>query len=1260
MAGLDGIDLSGLPQPTTAKALRYWFDGDTDNMQSVSGTSGIYTLDVSSLEDGIHTLHYVVIDDRDMLSSTCSTVFLKSIPTVETPVATTASKLRYWFDGDTDNMQSVSGTSGIYTLDVSSLEDGIHTLHYVVIDDRDMLSSTCSTVFLKSIPTVETPVATTASKLRYWFDGDTDNMQSVSGTTGIYSLDVSSLEDGLHTIYYQITDNKDQLSSPVSSTFLKFDFPVAIDNKPVQVKNMRYWLDGNMSTMKTSDLANGIQVIDVSAVEPGIHTLYYQLVDENGSVSSPVSSVFLKYFDKSEDSEENLITRYGYWVNSNTDSFRYVTLDNPTNSYKLIDLLTVPKEMIRSAFFHFEVTDGKPMIYAKNVFHVRFHDAAGYFADSDKPFVDYSVSQQVVPVGELQHTQTFARVAGNAIQWYSLNVERGDTVAFKTSQACSVQLFSPSGEEVYSASGSTSVSFGGCHTWEDGTYYLAIHDVTGSKSQMSLDYMHMEKYDVVRQDVSVVGNGGCSTITFDGNGFKDLYAVELTDGNGHTIEHVYIGHESDATTSVTFDFTDAALGKYDAIFRFADEDKVFKNIVTVEEARDIELATTVTYPSTFLRGTSTTYTISITNNGNMTAYNVPLDIYLTTSSTDNIKRVKHSGKLSGNDATHKETVDYSSDDEEVDAEIHEIIDEYFQDVGDNDMSQYIFLIDSIQNLAIGIAQYLINIPPSSTATLNVEIQSNSAVSLKAEIIDEWIPFAATKKTLTTQKEKTLHEKVSSFMCCNREKIECVADAINSFVPVGISCGSSVVLSGIETVYDILCSDGNGLHNKWNEYLKNGGGWTILKRISGSVISCGAGYYGKRIEELNNKRKLALESGDVTGDYSLALKYSQDIVKEKKEFSGWLKVGKGILFAPVGYDCFKSLFRQGKKCSPDLKDRGGTSTPVAPADPNEILGYSAESGSLAVKDGLRDVYYTIQFENDTTFATASAHDIYLTDTLDTKKFDLSTFAPTRVKIGSKSAELTGEPNSVTTVDMRPEINAIAQVESSVDQKKGIVSFHISSLDPMTMEPTKYLMDGVLPVNYDGSGLGEVSFDIQLRDGLKNGTEIPNRAGIVFDNNDVIMTPTWTNIVDRIPPVSRAESASYVNDSTVAVSINASDNLSGPWRYDVYVQYDSGAWFLAAENVPMDSAAHVRTYKGITHRLYTVCTDEAGNVERKQQKSELSIQVGGGVVTAVDTLPEKEGEEETESGDVYDLQGRKSNEAQAGKGIIIKNRKKVAKF
>jgi hypothetical protein len=153
---------------------------------------------------------------------------------------------------------------------------------------------------------------------------------------------------------------------------------------------------------------------------------------------------------------------------------------------------------------------------------------------------------------------------------------------------------------------------------------------------------------------------------------------------------------------------------------------------------------------------------------------------------------------------------------------------------------------------------------------------------------------------------------------------------------------------------------------------------------------------------------------------------------------------------------------------------------------------------------------------------------VTDVLNPQLFDLSTFCPTRVKVGSKEVELDGSKNGSVTFSMMPKIYAIAQLDWSLDEEAGTVSWHISSLDPLTVEPTEEMMNGVLPVNTDGNGIGELSFDIQLIPNLPDGTEIPNNATIVFDENDPIVTPTWTNVIEGI------QKGDANGDGTISVS------------------------------------------------------------------------------------------------------------------------------
>ena len=1291
---LADIDLSGLPRPTQAKALRYWFDDDAATVQTSNLLSGNHSLDVSGLMEGLHTLHYQVIDNEDVVAYIGSGLFLKA------PHGTNLSvkSMRYWFDDDATSVQTASGTTGNYLLDVKDLIDGLHTLHYQLIDESGVAGYVGSSLFLNTGSSFGTEIVK-AQKLMYWFDDEIAFRQANIGegvhmidasalmeglhtlhyqvlctngqmtpamstlflrvsadtgtavaksllywfddgqeaketeiTEGIQLLDASSLIEGLHTVHYQIADSKGTLGSPYSSIFLKMNWDtstttakslrywyddelIATDTAIVNgtqtfdaarltdglhtihyqivdsngtlgapassvflkmdasaasvAKNLRYWFDDDAGTVSTTSVAGGTQTLDVSALQTGLHTLNYQLIDSQGRVTPTVTRLFMKNFDKVLADGHNRVTKYQYWLNMNSQAMQTVELDVAANPYTLIALLPMQKEPIQSLQFHFEVTNNVPTIYAKNTLHVRFYDAQNYFTDGQKPFVDYSVKQEVTDLIALNNGdhKTIASPEKNAIHWFKFYAEEGDTVTFKTDQAASIQVFSPEGKEIYSASGSTSVKNGGCHTWMDGTYYVAMHDVTGSRPNISLDFTHLAKYDVVDYDVAAVGNGGCSTITFKGNGFKDLYAVDFVDAANDSIHAFSIGHESDGTTSVTADFTDAEIGKYTALFHFTEGQKYVYDAITVEEAKAIELATEVTFPRSF--GHVVTYTCKITNNGNMTAYAVPIYTWLKSKTLDGISHIDYQGlnlrgvydEIGTDTLSAKEVAALKAESERLGH------DHYFFKMWTEDED------NPGDSLFVRANYFFTNIAPNETKTLHLTLTMREVDAFAYFTVPkEWPTYSNIEETSAGSRYKVRHasESSSNWYCCYRERIECVANITTLIVDAATLVNPELGVADCAL------------------------GWANQKLTAAGDTYCGkndvAGDFAKRVNALTKTASAASTLLGCAG------------------YGAASNVINAFLHPSVAINCVTAFFKKIPDCPPCIGcGDGGGSGGGSSHDPNEIYGYLAVSGSKFMTDEVEKVNYRIEFENDTAFATRSALTVVIRDTLDSKLFDLATYAPTGIKIGEKVEFLDGEPNFVKTIDMRPEINGLVELEGSYDASKGILTWTFTSIDPMTMEPTNDPMDGFLPVNVDGNGIGEITFDIGLKQKLAEGTEIPNRAGIVFDINDAILTPTWTNIVDATAPESHVADVQMATDSTAAVRITATDELSGPWRYDVYVQYGSGAWFLGAENVPIDSVARVKVYEGIDHGFYTLVTDSAGNVEQKEAAREFSFEV-----------------------------------------------------
>ena len=1254
IASLDDIDLSGLPQPTTAKALRYWFDDGGGSVRTVSQLSGPQELDVSPLRDGLHTLHYQVVDENDKVADVCSKLFMKVNGQA---IDVTAKQLRYWFDDDVSTLNVISATSGTQMIDASMLIEGLHTIHYQVEDVRGDASYVASGIFMKTGSSNDASV--TAKKLIYWFDDETtintidvsDGIQILDAadlqeglhtihyqvlcsngiltpaqssmfmrliidtegavakslrywfddgqivittdiTTGSTMLDASVLVEGLHTVHYQVVDSKGSLGAPVSSVFMKMGSTVGtIANK------MRYWFDDDASSVHEANVNQGIQMLDVSGLLTGLHTVCYQLIDNNGEVGTPYTGIFMKIFDKAIATGENRITQYQYWLNNNSINKQTVTLDGATNPYPLIGLLPVQKEPIHSQLFQFEIANGEPTVYAKNEFHIRFHDAAGYFVDEYKTFVDYSVKQTVTDIELLESgiPSTTTKTEENSIKWFKVTAQKGDSLAFRTHQACTLQLFSPSGKELYSASSPEVLNFDGSYAPEDGTYYIAVHDTKSQyDNNLTVEYQHIDKYAVLSYTPNVFGVLPCGqVVSISGNGFDKLKSVALRNGDDIVVADNYYGGRTEADLLFVLQGNEQKK-VYDLVLTFEEDG--------IEEELVVPKAITLTIPDfsdfkieiTDPRSVANPYpvSVSITNMGNLTYSDIPFFM-----AYDNVDHITKMNFLNF----------------EVEADVALV----------NNSLSFIYDIVNFKNKGIRarmIPTFIPVLKPGETVTLKLGFQASDQ--------NEYNVYAWAGMPWSLYANETM------------AAIQALANSGTGFTNgnsgSGSGSGSSDGSSPDSGFVINLPGSGSGSSGSGNVATSCMPDPCNLAKIMGGLHECLCGEVmglGKTIGgiqlALQNRHNAALraqlaESGLYDNPYdffpSYRLPHPGEIMWNWASHCLPGKVGEAANIINTGINLLG-----GDPCPDPL---GHSANPWYPGDPNDILGYTSESGSKYVREGITDVYYTIEFENDPKIANAAAHTIVVRDTLDTNCFDLSTFAAKSIKLGNKVMELDGEKNfSKRTMDLRPAINVIAQVSLSLDESKGIAKWTIESLDPMSMDPTDDAMQGILPVNINGNGQGEVYFEIKLKPNLPHGKDIKNRAGIIFDQEGVIMTPTWTNTIDLVKPESHVKDVVLADDGMATVTVEATDEKSGPWRYDVYVQYGQGsAWFKAAENVDIDKVAKVQVYPGIDHGFCTIAKDAAGNVEQKTMVREFSLGVpyipgdvnGDSKVTVTDVL------------------------------------------
>ncbi len=1146
---------------------RYWFDHEQGQMVTATANGNILQMELEAdlLLEGIHNVFIQVRDTLGMWCAAQSYMFYKvPEPASINPVNPADVVYHCWFDNDIEHEQIGALQTGAFLLDADALESGLHTLFVAM--EGDGLTSTQSYMFYKA-PELVNPVTPANLAYHCWFDEDIEHEQTGQLQTGVFLLDADALESGLHTLFVALEG--DGLTSTQSYLLYKAPEPVT----PVDPENVVYhcWFDNDIEHEQTGALQTGAFLLDVDALESGLHTLFVAL-EGNGLTSTQIYM-----FYKAPLPEKEHIARWEYWLNDDINHRHTTNLSPYLDSLSIISLLPVETWPVRSSCFHFHPNGEEPYLNAKNMITFRFWNTQRHFIDKSELFVDENVVEPIVAdTLERNATTVISAPRDNQIHWFKVVANRGDYLSFRADKACTMQLFAPSGEEVYAASGPESIQEIGFNAWENGTYYLAVHDVTGSGETVSVTYNWVYRYVIASYDVHLVGNGGCSTITFQGNGFNSLLDAYLVNYQNDTIRQLDIGHESNTTTTISFNFYEVNLGTYDAVFEFFEETIRINGALEVQEPVDILLTTTVSYPSQFLINTPCTYTYTITNNGNMSAYAVPLFVYIATPTLDGISHLE----IDGLDLPS--FMDYFDLDSLSSSEKEDLL--LLSNEEGEDHCFFMFpTIDANTGDSIYIRSnyFFMNLAPFETKTIILRITADTPIEVQVTIPEAVIP------PLTFLSNRGIQD----VYCCSKEWITCKLGVLCSIVDlidlvVGIIPGVpyKVAVSFASCVCDIISLMNTQLTQLLCENESPTGFFDMLNKMNyNSMIGAAASCF---------KKKLLKGLGLPLDIWKIL----QLVNKLKNAFM--------VGFSDAAYSCSQQMMEPAACIGNPPK--GGEATPVNSLDPNDIYGYLSESGSHHMRQEIQNVQYEIEFENDTTLANAAAHTIIVRDTLDATKFDLNSLAARSVTIGDKRLDLNGEQTFARTLDMRPELYVIAQINQDYDPTTGIIQWTIQSLDPMTMEPTNDPNQGVLPVNYNGNGVGFIDYSVNLKQAFADGIAISNRAGIIFDQNDVILTPTWTNIIDAVKPTSHIENAVVEADS-LHFNFVSSDNRSGVWYHALYYRNNSTEqeWQVRKPQIfgntymlPLDSLQ--------TTEYLVMAVDSAGNREEKEMVAEVIVE------------------------------------------------------
>ena len=292
--------------------------------------------------------------------------------------------------------------------------------------------------------------------------------------------------------------------------------------------------------------------------------------------------------------------------------------------------------------------------------------------------------------------------------------------------------------------------------------------------------------------------------------------------------------------------------------------------------------------------------------------------------------------------------------------------------------------------------------------------------------------------------------------------------------------------------------------------------------------------------------------------------------------------------------------------------------VTSMDPNEKVGpqgYTTEH--YISKEG--NLNYTILFENKKT-AGAAALEVFIKDTLDSKKFDFKTFSFSSVTFGTTTAKIQEYAKEFKIlVDLYPKKNLIVQVHGALDTIKGIISWDFHSLDRISLELTEDPDLGFLPPNVTSpEGEGNVTYSCKLKKTVVHDDVISNRASIIFDFNAPILTNTFKNrIDDRVPVSSVAPLNLTQTDSIFNVSWTGTDLGSKIAKYNIFASTNNKEYVLwKVASAP--GQAKFTGKNGNTYKFYSIATDSVGFSETRKTVPEatttMNIKTGFGQINS----------------------------------------------
>src|SRR5262249_18929293 len=209
--------------------------------------------------------------------------------------------------------------------------------------------------------------------------------------------------------------------------------------------------------------------------------------------------------------------------------------------------------------------------------------------------------------------------------------------------------------------------------------------------------------------------------------------------------------------------------------------------------------------------------------------------------------------------------------------------------------------------------------------------------------------------------------------------------------------------------------------------------------------------------------------------------------------------------------------------------------------------------------------------------------------------LPSFELGAIRFGDQVVDVpTGPQAFSTTIDLRPQQNLAVNIKAVVAPTTGLVTWQFKSIDPDTGGLPRDPLAGFLPPNkVPPEGEGSVFFTVRPKNNAPSGTEIRNKATVVFDVNPPIETALWSNTLDNAKPQSQVSPLMAVQKSNAfQLQWSGNDADSGIRDYAIYASENGGPATVLISNTT-DTSMLFTGKPGNTYAFYSIAQDQAGN-------------------------------------------------------------------